>query len=70
MTRPDKKKLYPNENIKTVWYISDLPKNPMLRFSNIPSRLYRAQIVGWINVSSDNIGDERRLFDGLFKKYE
>jgi len=35
-----------------------------------PSRLYRAQIVGWINASSDNIDDERRLFDGLLKMYE
>jgi virginiamycin A acetyltransferase len=59
MTGSDKKRLYPNENIKTVCYIS-----------NLPSRLYRAQIVGWINASSDNIDDERRLFDGLFKKYE
>ncbi|HOV27998.1 MAG TPA: hypothetical protein PK566_16785 [Pseudobacteroides sp.] len=42
----------------------------MLRFANIPSLLYGAQIVGWINASSDNIDDERRLFDGLFKKYE
>ena len=29
-----------------------------------------AQIVGWINASSDNIDDERRLFNGFFKKYE
>jgi hypothetical protein len=29
-----------------------------------------AQIVGWVNASSDNIDDERRLFDGFFKKYE
>jgi len=28
MTGPDKKKLYPNENIKTVCYISNLPKRP------------------------------------------
>jgi hypothetical protein len=34
------------------------------------NRQYCAQIVGWINASSDNIDDERRLFDGLFKKYE
>src|SRR5690625_7521985 len=26
MTGPDKKKLYPNENIKTVCYIKNLPK--------------------------------------------
>ena len=62
--------IYPNENMKTVCYISNLPQNPMLRFANMPSRLYRAQTVGWINASSDNIDDERRLFDGLFKKYE
>ena len=34
------------------------------------NRQYRAQIVGWINASSDNIDDERRLFNGFFKKYE
>ena len=28
MRGPDKKKLYPNENIKTVCYISNLPKRP------------------------------------------
>jgi len=37
---------------------------------NNMSRLYCAQIAGWINASSDNIDDERRLFDGFFKKYE
>ena len=31
------------------------------------SRLYCAQIVGWLNASFDNIDDERRLFDGFFK---
>ncbi len=28
MIGPDKKKLYPNENIKTVCFISNLPKRP------------------------------------------
>ena len=28
MIGPDKKKLYPNENIKTVCYLSNLPKRP------------------------------------------
>jgi len=31
------------------------------------SRLYRAQIIGWIIISFDNIEIERRLFDGFFK---
>ncbi|RCX17186.1 hypothetical protein DFR58_10880 [Anaerobacterium chartisolvens] len=31
------------------------------------SRLYCAQIVGWINASFDNIDRERRVFDGYFK---
>lgn len=34
------------------------------------TRLYCAQIVGWINAPFDNIDDERRLFNGFFKKYE
>ena len=34
MTGLDKKKLYPNENIKTVCYISNLPKDQMLRLVN------------------------------------
>jgi len=29
-----------------------------------------AQIVGWINSSSDFIDDERRAFDGFFEHYE
>jgi len=35
MTGPDKKKLYPNENIKTVCYISNLPKNMIPMYVNI-----------------------------------
>ena len=31
MSGPDKKKLYPNENIKTVCYISNLPKRPNVK---------------------------------------
>lgn len=34
MRGPDKKKLYPNENIKMVCSISNLPKNPMQRLVN------------------------------------
>ncbi|WP_170128174.1 hypothetical protein [Alkalibaculum bacchi] len=34
------------------------------------SRLNCAQIVGWVSVSFDNINDERRLFNGFFKKFE
>ncbi|KIO68714.1 hypothetical protein B4064_1640 [Caldibacillus thermoamylovorans] len=34
------------------------------------NRQYCAQIVGRVNASPDNIDDERRLFDGFFKKYE
>ena len=37
MIGPDKKKLYPNENIKTVCYLSNLPKDPMLRLEITPT---------------------------------
>jgi hypothetical protein len=31
----------------------------------VNSRLYCAQIVGWVRGTFDNIDDERRLFDGF-----
>jgi len=31
----------------------------------VNSRLYCAQIVGWVSTSFDNIDDERRSFDGF-----
>lgn len=34
MTGPDKKMLYPNENIKTVCYISNLPKRPNVKIGD------------------------------------
>lgn len=36
MIGPEQKKLYPNENIKIVCYICNLPKRPMLKLVNIP----------------------------------
>jgi len=37
------------------------------RTDTLNSRLYCAQIVGWVSTSFDNIDDERRLFDGFVK---
>ncbi len=34
MFGPDKNKLYPNENIKTVCYIRNLPKRPNVEMVN------------------------------------
>lgn len=36
MKGPDREKLYPNENIKTVCYISNLPKRPNVEIGEIP----------------------------------
>lgn len=36
-------------------------------YTIVGSRLYCAQIAGWINVTFDNIDYERRLFYGFFK---
>ena len=34
MIGPNKNKLYPNENINTVCYISNLPKRPNVKMVN------------------------------------
>lgn len=37
MIGSDKKKLYPNENIKTVCYLSNLPKRPNVEIGDYVS---------------------------------
>ena len=57
MTGPDKKKLYPNENIKTVCYISNLPKRPNVE-------------IGEYTYYSDNNKSPERFYDNIEHHYE
>ena len=57
MTGPDKKKLYPNENIKTVCYIKNLPK----RF-NVE--------IGEYTYYSDNKKSPEKFYDNIEHHYE
>ena len=52
MTGPDKKKLYPNENIKTVCYISNLPKRPNVE-------------IGEYTYYSDNNKSPEKFYDNI-----
>jgi virginiamycin A acetyltransferase len=57
MTGPDKNKLYPNENIKTVCYISNLPKRPNVE-------------IGDYTYYSDNHGNPESFYDHIQHHYE
>lgn len=57
MTGPDKKKLYPNENIKTVCYISNLPKRPNVE-------------IGEYTYYSDNKKSPEKFYDNIEHHYE
>lgn len=57
MLGPDKKKLYPNENIRTVCYISNLPK--------------RANVeIGDYTYYSDNSRSPEKFYDAIEHHYE
>ena len=57
MIGPDKNKLYPNENIKTVCYISNLPKR-----SNVE--------IGEYTYYSDNKNSPEKFYDNIEHHYE
>ena len=57
MTGLDKKKLYPNENIKTVCYISNLPKRPNVE-------------IGEYTYYSDNNKSPEKFYDNIEHHYE
>ena len=57
MLGPDKKKLYPNENIKTVCYISNLPKRPNVE-------------IGEYTYYSDNKKSPEKFYDNIEHHYE
>lgn len=57
MTGPDKKKLYPNENIKTVCYISNLPKRPNVE-------------IGEYTYYSDNKKSPEKFYENIEHHYE
>lgn len=57
MIGPDKKKLYPNENIKTVCYISNLPKRPNVE-------------IGEYTYYSDNKKSPEKFYDNIEHHYE
>lgn len=57
MTGPDKKKLYPNENIKTVCYISNLPGRPNVE-------------IGDYTYYSDNKNSPEKFYDHIEHHYE
>ncbi len=57
MIGPDKKKLYPNENIKTVCYISNLPKR-----LNVEIAEY--------TYYSDNNKSPEKFYDNIEHHYE
>ena len=57
MTGPDKKKLYPNENIKSVCYISNLPKRPNVE-------------IGEYTYYSDNKKSPEKFYDNIEHHYE
>jgi virginiamycin A acetyltransferase len=54
---PDKNKLYPNENIKTVCYISNLPKRPNVE-------------IGEFTYYSDNHNSAESFYDHIQHHYE
>ncbi len=57
MFGPDKNKLYPNENIKTVCYIRNLPKRPNVE-------------IGEYTYYSDNNKSPERFYDNIEHHYE
>lgn len=57
MIGPDKKKLYPNENIKTVCFISNLPKRPNVE-------------IGEYTYYSDNKKTPEKFYDNIEHHYE
>lgn len=57
MIGPDKKKLYPNENIKTVCYISNLPERPNVQ-------------IGEYTYYSDNKKSPEKFYDNIEHHYE
>ena len=57
MTGLDKKKLYPNENIKAVCYISNLPKRPNVE-------------IGEYTYYSDNKKSPEKFYDNIEHYYE
>ena len=57
MTGPDKNKLYPNENIKTVCYISNLPKQLNIE-------------IGEYTYYSDNKKSPENFYDNIEHHYE
>lgn len=57
MTGPDKKNLYPNENIKTVCYIANLPKRPNVE-------------IGDYTYYSDNHDNPENFYDHIQHHYE
>lgn len=54
---PDKNKIYPNENIKTVCYISNLPKRPNV-------------VIGEYTYYSDNKKSPELFYDNIEHHYE
>lgn len=57
MTGPDKKSLYPNPNIKTVCYISNLPKRKNVQ-------------IGEYTYYSDNKNSPEKFYDNIEHHYE
>lgn len=57
MKGPDKKKLYPNENIRTVCYISNLPSRPNVE-------------IGEYTYYSDNKKSPENFYDNIEHHYE
>jgi len=57
MFGPDKNKLYPNANIKTVCYISNLPKRPNVE-------------IGDYTYYSDNKKSPEHFYDNIEHHYE
>lgn len=57
MTGPDKKKLYPNEQIPTVCYISNLPKRPNVE-------------IGEYTYYSDNKNSPEKFYEHIEHHYE
>lgn len=57
MIGSDKKKLYPNENIKTVCYLSNLPKRPNVE-------------IGDYTYYSDHKNSPEKFYDNIEHHYE
>jgi len=57
MFGPDQNKLYPNENIKTVCYLSNLPKRPNVE-------------IGYYTYYSDNKKSPEKFYDNIEHHYE